>query len=65
MLAIPIDMLNAHLPFMKDNPITMIAIFPFLVINPKTLPTEEYTVTVNTKHAPELLDDVPLERLRF
>ena len=65
MFAIPIDMLDAGFPFLKDNPIPVVTIFPFTFVNPKILPTEEYTVTIDTEHTPELLDDVPLKRLRF
>ena len=58
-------MLDARFPFLKDNPIPVVAIVPFIFVNPKILPTEEYTVTIDAKHTPELLDDVTLKRFRF
>lgn len=60
-----VDMVNTYLPFLKDNPIPVVAIVPFTFVNPKALPTEEYAVTIDTEHAPKLLDDVPLKRFRF
>jgi len=63
--AIVVDMVNTYLPFVKHNPIPVVAIAPFIFVNAKTLPTKEYAVTIDTKYAPELLDDVALKRLRF